>query len=112
MGSGSSRRRGPWPRPGTSTATAAPRRSTRAPRSGSATGTCESPFSAVGRPAGQRDAPGLLLGDGHRDRFRLRVGARLLVGRPGTGYRLTGHLPQADDLGPGPDGRALALGVL
>src|SRR5688572_14531735 len=68
--------------------------------------------STVGGPAGQRHPSGLLLGDGHRDRLCLRVGAGLLVGGPWARHRLASHLPEADDLGPGPDGRALALGVL
>src|SRR5437870_4421215 len=70
------------------------------------------PSSTVDGPAGQRHSPGLLLRDGNRDRLRLGVGAGLLVGRPGTGHRLTRHPPQVDDLGPGPDGRALPLRIL
>src|SRR5581483_2805916 len=67
------------------------------------------PSSAVGRSARQRDAPGLAFGDGDGDGLRLRIGEGVLVGRPRSGYRLAGHLPQADDLGPGPAARALAL---
>src|SRR5688500_201061 len=82
-----------------------------APRSGSATGTWK-PSSTVGGPAGQRHPSGLLLGNGHRSRFRLRVGAGLLMGRPGARHRLARHLEHVDDLGPRPQGGALAFFVL
>src|SRR5258707_14411620 len=47
---------------------------------------------------------------GHRDRERVFLGVRpgLLMRRPRPGYRLAGDLEVVHQLGPGPDGRALA----
>ena len=48
------------------------------------------------------------VGHGHRQRVFLGIGSRLLVWRPWSGHRLAGDLEVIHQLGPGPDGRALA----